>query len=433
MTTRTRIALAILLASAGIYLASAFNPVSAAPPQGAAAAPARPKLGDSTGASHFMWELFVQAVKPTGNAQAPLTFETWLEQCEIQPQLCGITATAAATAKTGAARSARRAHISDLQRRLSKSNQGDSGIIGCASMNTAGFPGIPATNVAPNAVFCEEVFVNKPESDFIIKSKLTNIPAQEAFGNVNFPWTAIEIKVDWVPQSSFVKPFSCTDPTLYIETIQFEKQPSQCYALVGMHINSKALPDWVWATFEPNNSGTNPNRCNPNLYDTCFDPWGTTSSSPYGPGQTPKQSTALANLMKSAKLAAAFNNYFLTGAQTQFVAGGQPIPLGSSFVEYNAQVPPHQASCITCHRYAYAGTPTSTLGGPLPGWPAIGYACNTGQTKNCMPPPGDKWTSEDFSWLLGIMPQTGGTGSTAKTPAKTPDKTPSSKKTPPKG
>jgi hypothetical protein len=291
---------------------------------------------------------------------------------------------------------------------------GDASIIGWNAMNVAGFPGIPATNVSANAVFCEEVFANPSEAAFVTSNNLITIAGQTKFGNITFPWDAVELKVDWVPQSSFVTPFSCTDPTLYIENIQFEGRPAQCYAMVGMHLTSKILPNWVWATFEPNNSGTNPNRCNGNLYDLCADPWGTTSAAPYGPGKTPPVSAALTSLMTAARLAPAFKNYYLTGVQTQFAVGGTPTQLGNSFVEYNAQVSPHQASCITCHRYAYAGT--TSVGGPPSGWPSIGYACNTGQTANCFPPAGQKWTSEDFSWMLGIMPAGTG-GAPAPSPA----------------
>jgi hypothetical protein len=421
MTTPKRVTsamLATLAATAGIYLTTELNSVYAAQ-----STPPVPKVGDAVGEAQFAWLLFVQAVRPSGNAQAPLTFETWKEQCEIQPLLCGngaatdVAPKTSDSAKTATKGRVRRAHGSALGRRLMQGNRGDS-TVACSPMNTQGFPGIPATNVAENAVFCEEVFVNPAESTFIEQNKLTTLSGQEAFGNVTFPWSALEVKVDWVPQSSFKKPFSCTEPTLYIEKITFEGQPQQCYAMVGLHVSSKALPDWVWATFEPNYPGTNPNRCNGQLYDLCFDPWGTTSSTPYGPGQTPKQSPALANLMTSAKLPAAFKNYYLTGVQTQFVKNGQPTQLGNSFVEFNAGVEPHQASCITCHKYAYAGT--TNIGFPLNGWPNIGYACNaTGATANCLPPTGNKWTSEDFSWLLGIMPSDA-SGSAPKASSKHP-------------
>ena len=247
---------------------------------------------------------------------------------------------------------------------------------------------------------------------------------QQAYGNqhsnaITFPKNAVEIKVDWVPVSSFSNPtFACPDPTHQLDT---ENIDGTCYALVGIHIISKVLPDWLWATFEPNSQITNPNRCDPALYVDCYDPWGTTSSQPYGPGQfeSVKQSRQLQERMKSAQLDPAFNNYFLTRVQTQFVDGhGTALPLGNSFVEFNAQVLPGQASCITCHKYAYFngqpvqnGQPEQNFGGPLgppnfpTNWPAIGFACYSNPNGNCLPPAGTSgWTSQDFSWMLGLLP-----------------------------
>jgi hypothetical protein len=398
------VALTVLVA------ATALVASSAAPQE-----PARPqvKADDLYGVHAYAWHLFVNAMTPTNRAGAPLRFENWDEQCDIQPALCGLQAVAAARTQGG--RKARIAHgsflASHLARRLGLAIGAHNPAVGCGGMNVQGFPGIPATNVAAGAVFCEEVFVNPAESTFVTTNKLITVPAQKAYGNVTFPWDALEIKVDWVPMSSFTKPFKCPDPNVYTETIQFEGQQSQCYALVSIHISSKVLPDWLWATFEPNYAITNPNRCKPNLYSLCYDPWGTTSKQPYGPNQTPKQSAALAQLMcptpSTCVINPVFKNYFLTGVQTQFVnVQGKPIPLGNSFTEFNAFVSPGQASCITCHNYAYAGTPVSSLGGPLPGWPPTGYACNQPNPKaSCLPPSGDNWSSEDFSWLLGIMPQ----------------------------
>lgn len=407
--------LTALAASVSIYFISAPNQVSAAP------SPASANLVAGDSAERFAWMLFVQSVRPSGNAHTPLTFENWKEQCDIQPLLCGISGASATASANGSNKDTgkikvRHAHGSALAKRLMKATSAlNAPSISCSPMNTAGFPPeAPATNVAPNAVFCEEVFVNAAESTFITNNKLTTIDAQQAFGNITFPWDAVEIKVDWVPQSSFTTPFSCPSKTVYTEMIQFEGNAKPvCYALVGMHISSKVLPDWLWATFEPNDTLTNPNRCNGNLYDLCSDSWGTTSPNPYGPGQTPQQSAALSSLMKSANLPAVFNNYFLTGVQTQHVQNGQPTQLGNSFVEFNAGVEPHQASCITCHNYAYAGT--TTIGTPLPGWPNVGYACNKpGATASCVTsyPGASGWTSEDFSWLLGIMP-TGSKGAKA--------------------
>src|SRR5262249_22276777 len=158
----------------------------------------------------------------------------------------------------------------------------------------------PPANVTPSAQFCEEVFVNTAEADFVKKSGLTTLTGQQTYGNAHgggntLPWTPGESKGHRGPGKSDAKPpVACPHPThsLYTETIN-----GTCYALVGLHISSKVLPDWLWATFEPNSNVTNPNRCDPQLYDTCFDPWGTTSSQPYGKGHPAQQSPQLHQAM----------------------------------------------------------------------------------------------------------------------------------------
>lgn len=394
-----------LSALVGLLFAAAAG---AAEPGAAPTLAQKPTVGDATAQAQFAWLLFVHAMKPANGA---LTFETWTEQCQINPAMAGCPTQTAAAA--GAAKR-RLLHGSALAHRGAKAKvaTSDSGVE-CNPMSTSpvgGYP--PPGNVTAAAQFCEEVYVNPPERDFVVQNKLTTLTGQstyaKAHGNaVTFPWDAIEVKADWVPTSSFANPtFSCPDTSgkLYTETIN-----GTCYALVGVHISSKILPDWVWATFEPASDITNPNRCDPGLYDTCFDPWGTTSSAPYGKGQTVPQSPQLAQLMKAAGLPAAFNNYYLTGVQTQFVdAGGKAIPLGNSFVEFNAGVSPGQASCITCHKYAYFDgkpvSPENNFGGPPNGWAAVGYACNKpGATGNCTPVTAGSM-AQDFSWMLGLLP-----------------------------
>jgi hypothetical protein len=271
-------------------------------------------------------------------------------------------------------------------------------------------------------MFCEEVFLSPVEAAFV-KRDLTTLVSQQAYGKerggtINFPGTgtndtrldldSLEVKVDWVPATSYNPTFACPDPTnsLYTETIN-----GTCYALAAIHITSKVMPRWLWATFEPNNNVTNPNRCDPKLYGACFDPWGTTSSQPYGKGQKAQQSPALRQAMAEAHVNPALSNYFLTGVQTEFVDNyGKPIQLGNSFVEFNQGVPPGKSSCITCHQYAHfdgkqpsQGSPENNFGRPPHGWPSIGYACNQNQNGNCMPEVPNS-TTQDFSWMLGLMP-----------------------------
>jgi hypothetical protein len=382
----------------------------AAPAPSSAQGPPTVTVGQPLSEAEFAWWLFLQAVAPTNGS---LAFEGWTEQCKLGPGIAFCPPSSATVAGR-----TRTLHASPLLESLRKKRGLTAAVqpgIECNSMQTKPLDGYPApSNLSAKAQFCEEVFVNPSERDFIEQNGLKTLSGQQTYGKghggaIEFLWENIEVKADWVPTSSYKNPFNCPDTTnkLYTETIN-----GTCYALVGLHISSKAKPDWVWATFEPASSITNPNRCDPKLYNACFDPWGTTSKVPYGKGQVVPQSPQLQQLMANAKINPAFNNYYLTGVQTQFVDGnGKPRKLGSSFTEFNAGVPPGQASCITCHRYAYfdgknpgAGNPENNFGGPPNSkWPGIGYACDKNQKGNCTPVTPNS-TSQDFSWILGLMP-----------------------------
>ena len=429
MNRHVLVAVLALLAAVGLTACpeKVSEKSSEKPPENPAADAAvalntRPTAGDNVAQARFAWYLFIQAMTPSTGPGGPLSFESWTEQCQLGTIGCTSTASLDATKKT------RKFHGSPLLAANTAANKTAGGIPSndCSAMNSAGFtnPSYPAPpNVKvnqpppapPESIFCEEVYVNGAEKTFVTTNGLSTLTGQQTYGNahggaITFPWDAVEIKVDWVATSSFNPSFQCPDPTgtLYTETLN-----GTCYAMVGLHISSKVLPNWLWATFEPNSGVTNPNRCDPNLYDTCSDPWGTTSSTPYAKGQpVPPQSAPLQQAMTAAGLNKAFNNYYLTGVQTEFVSKGQPVPLGSSFVEFNAGVAPGQASCITCHRYAYfdgkapnpPGTPEDNFGGPPTGWSALGYACNQpNPSDNCTPVVPNS-TSQDFSWMLGLMP-----------------------------
>jgi hypothetical protein len=342
------------------------------------------------------WQLFVAANCPATGPH-PLTFENWTEQsCLQNPGSCGADA---------AARQ-RQLHASHLKENLANGLAGD-----CSPMTTVAsaqsnapslVPFVP-TNLAPGATFCEEVFVNDSEAGYIRQpapgQSLLTLTQQAAYvksgATIAFPTAAVEIKADWVPVNALnPAAFDCSKPTpdIYTEVIN-----GDCYALTGIHISSKLFPNWLWATFEPQFPATNPNRCKPDLYNSCSDPWG--SNPAQSTGQPTQITPALAALMDQANLAPAFRNYRLVGVQNDFV-DSNTTPLGNSFVEFNAEVPAQQASCITCHSYARfdsSKTPPQENPnfGPFPGDPA------TGQSPAAQPP----WQSQDFSWLLGILPE----------------------------
>jgi hypothetical protein len=395
------------------------GPATAAAPPITQAQAQAVKANDPVGVAQFAWLLFMQAMQPANNL---LMFETWTEQCQLNPAMVGCpppqAAAAAAAANQPVLHGSALLQANIRKRAASAAPVATPQItqtgLNCNPMqNTPLFGYQPPTNLSANPVFCEQVFVNPQERDFIAQGGLNTLSGQQAYGSkygnaITFPWDAVEVKADWVPTSSYTgASFSCPDPNLYTQMLN-----GVCYALVGVHISSKALPDWIWATFEPASAVTNPNRCDPTLYNACFDPWGTTSSTPYGKGQTVPQSQQLQQLMASSGINPVFKNYYLTGAQTLFVDGsGNPVPMGSSFIEFNASVPPGQASCITCHKYAYFdgknpgnGVPEDNFGGSPGGqWPNIGYACDSSKTQNCTPVVANS-TSQDFSWILGLMP-----------------------------
>jgi len=354
------------------------------------------------------WQLFVAINCPN---QGKLTWETWTEQnCWYNPGSCA----------TGTERK-RFAHAVSLlatKGRLQALRAG-AGLAGCQAMLTTStapanmLPFVPK-NLAASPQFCEEVYVNASEAKFVNSppgakpgvNLATNVGQASYIAATNtalqFPSDAVEVKADWVAASSLnaASFFDCDSKKP--DGIYVQKIDGVCYALVGVHISSKLYPNWLWATFEPQSSLTNPNRCNPALYSSCNDAWGSNPAS--STGQATTLTKNVTNLMDQAGLPKELRNYRLVGAQTDY---NQPVAskglMGNSFVEFNATVPPQQASCITCHAYAAINVavnpPGQGGGGPIGNAPATG--------KPQIPPviPGRHWVQLDFSWMLGFMPQ----------------------------
>jgi hypothetical protein len=334
------------------------------------------------------WRIFVAINCASGKPTTPLVWQTWTEQTCVQNPTDPDCAPTATTRNLHASRLLAGSPTVPISDECSPMNTATSGLLA---------PFVPK-NLAANPQFCEEVFVNQAELDYATKNSLLTLTGQNAYvaaGNkIDFPTAALEVKADWMPAAALTPDtaFNCDAPPpgLYTETIN-----GTCYALVGMHISSKLHPNWLWATFEPQFANTNPNRCKADLYGVCNDAWGSDPAISDGPDT--KQTAALAALMAEAKLDPAFSNYRLVGAQIDYV-DKTVTELGNSFVEFNAQVDPHQASCITCHSYAMLDNsttpPTHGSGGPPAGVAPIGP--NVPQAPN--------FVAEDFSWFLGFMP-----------------------------
>lgn len=72
------------LAALVVSLLSVCTCAAAAPAQKKTIA--KPAVGDSSGAAAYAWFLFTQAMTPSNGL---LTFETWTEQCQLNPTMAG--------------------------------------------------------------------------------------------------------------------------------------------------------------------------------------------------------------------------------------------------------------------------------------------------------------------------------------------------------
>jgi len=228
--------------------------------------------------------------------------------------------------------------------------------------------------IPPNPAIGEEARRNKTAFDFIVVNNLYKLSGLKvAFGKeISFPIDAIEVKANWMPVSDIPtfsgNKVSLTDvPKLYhVNTGSDGKQ----YAMVSMHIISKLVPNWTWATFE---HSLNPARCD---ILGCIDRFGAQTQVVSPNGQANQgypactKSSALSALIAAAKWDKAFVNYCLKGSQTDFIDNtGLAVRLGNSVTEDGFV---NRSSCMTCHgRAAFGanGRATSNAGFDVNGAP----------------------------------------------------------------
>ncbi len=188
----------------------------------------------------------------------------------------------------------------------------------------------------------EEVRLNRAAFDYIRDNGLYSIEGQQWFfynsRPIAFPIGAMEVKAVW-------RPIGEEDKARY----QWEamKDPKtgrlRTYGLTALHIASKVLPHWFWATFEhvdnPYRTGIhdegwlNPSRdsvaCPRDHLDCNLPPRG------FGLEGT------------------RWENYRLRGTQTDYVdRDGNPVILANSELETGFQ---QSSSCMSCHERATIG------------------------------------------------------------------------------
>jgi len=331
------------------------------------------------------WQLWVAATCPVNQSRYPyVVWENWIEQAQMYPPdpSKGLVVPNARAASGGAIHLL---HGSELA--LAKNPTLATvvpGLFGGAdeNCNRAGAP--PPGE--PNLVICEEVRLNGLTEDYVAGTNLWNRPGQAQAAadraQIQFSPPSIEVKADWIELSSIGLDCS-TLPPGFAQSVHIEIINGHCFALAGFNLMSKLLDQWIWATFEPQNSITNPERCQ---VLGCTDTFGSKPAVTHGADT--KLTPQLAALMAAADLAPEWYNYRLDGVQTDFF---KPKLLGNSIVEAeNAGIPLTQSSCITCHSVSSVksdGTDGITLLTSNP----------VGLPK---PLPSKAWIRRDFVWSL---------------------------------
>src|ERR1700682_2664417 len=181
-----------------------------------------------------------------------------------------------------------------------------------------------ATTVPTNEGF--EVRINRPEFDSIVSNRMWNregLKYAYSHSAVDFPLDSVEVKARWQDIDEGEK---ATHHWQYVKD-SISGYP-RLLGLKGLHIASRALPNWQWATWKHVSAS-----------DEMKDSFGFPAGG--------LMSSGLRRMFKLHRLPPELQNYRLIGTQTEFIKpDGKPTLLGNSMIELGTS---KNASCITCH------------------------------------------------------------------------------------
>jgi hypothetical protein len=237
----------------------------------------------------------------------------------------------------------------------------------------------------------QQVFINRPQFEYVVANDLWyvegQIAAYKAQRPIRLPTDATVVKALW-------RPIEPGDRSKYFWT----ESKGKHYGLASFLFTSKAIPTWVWASFE-------------HVDNPCFARYQAPQDS-FGVTAAGEVSPALVEMFRRFGLdPALWSHYRLGGVQTSFTNGeGRPVVLGNSIAEAGFQT---TSSCTTCHGRSTVGPKTSDkhLGaGRLPIFGGGFYAANERlQSTNGAPdpslyadfstsPPTLSYLQMDFAW-----------------------------------
>jgi hypothetical protein len=182
------------------------------------------------------------------------------------------------------------------------------------------------------------VTMNQGTFDYLVSRALYSWNGQAALRStgaapVAFPASAMEVKASWIVLDP-VNDKDRIDHYLLAEAIVPPNGMKVTVGLTGLHLTSKALPNWVWITFEQIENATTT---------------GVSLKLPIDPG------IAQTNAMYQKALAGTpYAYYQANGVQTTYTtAEGAATLLANTQIETKFQT---SSSCITCHALASVST-----------------------------------------------------------------------------
>lgn len=195
----------------------------------------------------------------------------------------------------------------------------------------------------------EDVAMNQPTFNYIVKNELYNLNGQLAVYNsdstVRFPAGAMEVKVKW-RQIADTKYSKARYHWQYIAVEDSGAIDTLLYGMASMHISSRIISNWVWATFEHIDSRS---QVHPG-----DDGWLLTSKDEFACDLPPFDCESAPRNFKLE--GTKWEYYRLRGTQTNYVeSNGDTSLLANSNIERGFQM---SSSCITCHSLASIGPVT---------------------------------------------------------------------------
>src|SRR5262249_52113526 len=117
---------------------------------------------------------------------------------------------------------------------------------------------VPLADPLAGARRLTEIRFNRLEFEFIRSRELYDLDGQlrayESGDTVSFPYGSREVKAKW-------RPISSSDRSRYYTMeLRLPDGTRQLYGLTGLHVASKDLPTWFWATFEHVDNPTQPDN-----------------------------------------------------------------------------------------------------------------------------------------------------------------------------